>query len=422
MKYHCQKAITTLELLSSLLVNDNMSTSGIEVSSEKQKRTASQELMKNKSKRAREDKSSTCHSSKDAIAGDSASSHEPPIVRSLVKTRLLIISDTHAAEFSPTNKPFQRADVAIHCGDLTDGSKIDEYRSAIRLLKDLNAPLKLVIAGNHDFTMDDAVYRKNMAETQRLDSSINKELWTQNFGRDGEARKIFEEAKDAGIHFLQEGTHELELGNGARLTVYASPFTPSNSRGELGLHWGFQYHPDEGHDYAIKDGVDIAVTHGPPRGIMDYKQRGCSDLFKAIARARPRVHCFGHVHRSWGAKLVTWKEEMGETPSHFTAIDNNKSILVENLARLRSSNLDTDEDMQKKKEKVARYTQERCCKTSHCKGDADPLRYGEQTLFVNAAFKGHEEEFIQHYPWLVDVELPMACEQTQLADRLDEKG
>jgi predicted MPP superfamily phosphohydrolase len=67
-------------------------------------------------------------------------------------------------DFSPTDKPLQHADVAIHCGDLADGSKLEEFRTAIQLLKDINAPLKLVISGNHDFTMDIPAYEKKAAE------------------------------------------------------------------------------------------------------------------------------------------------------------------------------------------------------------------------------------------------------------------
>lgn len=63
-------------------------------------------------------------------------------------------------EFRSEDKPLQHADVAIHCGDLTEESKLEEYRASIQLLKDIHAPLKLVIAGNHDFTMDIPAFRK----------------------------------------------------------------------------------------------------------------------------------------------------------------------------------------------------------------------------------------------------------------------
>lgn len=322
---------------------------------------------------------------------------------SKIKTRLLLISDTHGMNFSPADRPVQQADVAIHCGDLTDGSKLEEFRTAIELLKSLDAPLKLAIAGNHDFNMDIPAFEKKVAEAT---SSLEPELLAKEYGIPGEARQLFEAANDAGIIFLDEGTHRFTLENGAQLTVYASPYTPA-----LGA-WGFQYHPDQGHKFSIEEEVDVVVTHGPPKGIMDYtygrERAGCPDLFAAIARARPLLHCFGHIHEGWGAKLVAWREHYGEQqPTHFTAIDNNRSLMIEKLAGLVPSSFDTQEDTQQKLAKLERYNQDRCCTTSHCTGDAYPLECGQQTLFINASFSGCEDIPVQK-PWLVDTELPRA--------------
>ena len=43
-----------------------------------------------------------------------------------VKIQFLIMSDTHASPFDI--KPGHKADVVIHCGDLTEESKLDEHR------------------------------------------------------------------------------------------------------------------------------------------------------------------------------------------------------------------------------------------------------------------------------------------------------
>jgi predicted phosphodiesterase len=83
-----------------------------------------------------------------------------------IKTRFLVFSDTHGLDSLPDSVSSQYADVAIHCGDLTTESKIDEYRASIRFLQAVNAPLKLVIAGNHDFTMDIPAFQKRW---QKLD-------------------------------------------------------------------------------------------------------------------------------------------------------------------------------------------------------------------------------------------------------------
>lgn len=65
-----------------------------------------------------------------------------------IKTIFFIISDTHGKVFDV--KAAQRADAVIHCGDLTEEFKIDEFHTTIDLLWQLPAPLNLVISGYHD--------------------------------------------------------------------------------------------------------------------------------------------------------------------------------------------------------------------------------------------------------------------------------
>ena len=320
-----------------------------------------------------------------------------------IKTSFLILSDTHGMEFGPEDRPFQHADVAIYCGDLTEESKLEEYRASIRLLEDNSAPLKLVIAGNHDFTMDIPAFRKKIADARpHLDSDLVRKV----YGDDGDARQIFEDARAAGLIFLDEGSHHFTLENGVILTVYASPWTPSLS------DWGSQYPPSQGHNFEIKEGTDLVITHGPPKGIMDYtdsKQRaGCSDLFRAVARARPQLHCFGHIHEGWGAKLVTWRDQLSETPSHFTDIDNEHSVVLEKLSGFKQTELDTMESKEQKSKKTENYRRERCYATSHYTGDANPVVSRKQTLFINAAIQGTEEYPLQ-MPWLVELKLPRAA-------------
>ena len=318
---------------------------------------------------------------------------------SSIKTRFLIISDTHGMQFSSENRPRQRADVAIHCGDLTEESKLAEYRDSIELLTEIDAPLKLVIAGNHDWTMDIPVFKKKVTEVR---PPVDPALVKVTYGDYGEARQIFEQVKNKGIILLDEGEHTFILQNGALLTVYASPWTP-----QMG-EWGFQYPPNQGHNFEIMKNVDVAITHGPPKGIMDYtndRQRaGSSELFAVIARARPRLHCFGHIHEGWGAKMVTWRNQPTKTPSHFTDIDNDKSTVIEKLSGFTPSTFDTPEIKLEKGKRLKYYRQERCCSTSHCSGDYSPLESGKQTLFVNASIEGTEEQPMQ-LPWLIDLEL-----------------
>lgn len=142
----------------------------------------------------------------------------------------------------------------------------------------------------------------------------------------------------------------------------------------------------------------MVLTHGPPRGILDIassgSRAGCHRLFEAVARSRPRLHCFGHIHEAWGAKLVTWRKTVSDTPNHFADIDHEKSSVSATLATMARAQADLG----------VHDAGPFGCHTSHCAGDPNPLRRGLQTLFVNAAVEGLGEVPIQ-LPWLVDIKL-----------------
>ncbi|KAI9370038.1 Metallo-dependent phosphatase-like protein [Aspergillus egyptiacus] len=307
------------------------------------------------------------------------------ISQSGIKTRFVVLSDTHGHDI-PAEFYKAHADVAIHCGDLTTESKLEEFKLAIQQLAKIDAPLKLVIAGNHDFTLDIPMFRRKVMEVK---PSLNHELVKREYGDYGEVKELFDQAQESGIFLLDEGIHHFTLRNGARLRVYASPYTPS-----LG-DWGFQYHPESGHDFVFgkerDQDVDIVMTHGPPRGIMDLTysngRAGCPRLFEALARARPLMHCFGHIHEGWGAKVVKWREQISERPSHFSDIDHGRSTVIGRLADLGQGT--------------------RVLESSHCRDDHAPVSAGTHTLFVNAAVEG-TDEFPTHPLWQIDLELPRA--------------
>jgi hypothetical protein len=141
-----------------------------------------------------------------------------------VKTRFLILSDTHSAEPSqnlgngnaPFRPPLPRADVLLHCGDLTIIGHLEEYEKTLGMLESIEADLKLVIAGNHDITLDEEYYARKGQYMHRGDA-YDKEL-------PAKAREMWmgERAKRAGVTYLEEGTYAFKLKNGANLRVYTS--------------------------------------------------------------------------------------------------------------------------------------------------------------------------------------------------------
>ena len=124
------------------------------------------------------------------------------------------------------------------------------------------------------------------------------------------------------------------------------------------------------------------MTHGPPRYILDRTERddavGCEHLLRAVCRARPLLHCFGHVHTNWAAERVTW-----DTSAKLKAGKEDASLpgrvrvgVLQNTSRRLGKAIVTPEHMIQ----------------------------GEHTLFVNAAI---EDKEWTNAPWLVTLDLPV---------------
>ncbi|KAG9667335.1 Metallo-dependent phosphatase, partial [Aureobasidium melanogenum] len=178
-----------------------------------------------------------------------------------VKTRLLIISDTHSAPLASTSssqpfrQPLPSADVLIHCGDLTMMGLPSEYHKTLDMLASIDAPVKLIIAGNHDRTLD-KTWMKNhekMLRGKKWEDEYEEArgIW---FGEQGRARR-------EGVRMLEEGVHEIELNNGAVLKLYTSPYQPEF------YDWAFPYERYEDRynpaSETLSDATNIAANPIP---------------------------------------------------------------------------------------------------------------------------------------------------------------
>ena len=234
---------------------------------------------------------------------------------STVSSRFLILSDTHNFEFednisSSLRLPIPKADVVLHCGDLTHCGGLSFFKKALRLLGAMDAELKLVIAGNHDLELDEEFWSTHLDEGDELED--HRQAVEVMKGR---------LAAEAGVMYLEEGTYTFGLTNGAKFTVYASPYTPAF------MDWAFAYEYDEdrfNRTHQVANGVrsigknpmpsfpnvDIVMTHGPPKGILDkcpQGHAGCKNLLQALRRTKPSLHYFGHIHEGNGAMVVAWE-------------------------------------------------------------------------------------------------------------------
>ncbi|EUC48211.1 hypothetical protein COCMIDRAFT_87874 [Bipolaris oryzae ATCC 44560] len=317
-----------------------------------------------------------------------------------IKTRFLIISDTHSATPSQNaanndtafRPPLPKADVLLHCGDLTMVGHLTEYEKTLDMLAAIDAGLKLAIAGNHDITLDAHYYGKKgrFMHGKQYDQELSakaRELWTG------------ERAKKAGVTYLDEGVHIFQLENGANLRVYASPYQPEF------CGWAFPYNRDEDRynpshqctPYAkpiaenpIPDhpNIDVMMTHGPPFGVLDATQTGelvgCQHLLRAARRCRPRLHCFGHIHEGWGAQKVLW--------------NNGEPDIKPEQCIQRADTIPVD---------GGKTANERAATVDISQGSSIAVEFGKETLMVNASIMNVRYD-PWNGPWLVDLDLERA--------------
>ncbi|KXX73659.1 putative rhamnogalacturonate lyase C [Madurella mycetomatis] len=376
------------------------------------------------------------------------------------KIRMIILSDTHGNDLKGVSLP--KADVVLHCGDLTNDSQSADLERTLAMLRVINAPLKLAIPGNHDFGLERGYWRRTRASShptqqQHDDSGVPAQtIEADDEDKDDVDAKASWEllrrtARRDRIFLLPQGTHIFVLppdagGGGTRLRLFASPLTPRQG------NWGFQYDRSNPHKWAIPpttsngDGaVDVMMTHGPPRGIRDgtgmgkggaAAGAGCAGLLAAVERARPRVHCFGHIHGAWGAELVTWKREIvalgagagaggpvafpgPSAPILGNLVDAQRSRVV---ASLPPASRTTGSGKCSLSPPPARVTQryhsppreEAGCFAVDISPDGEhAVERGAQTLFVNAAVELRSRP--PRMPWLVDIDLPVASEEDAAA-------
>jgi len=347
-----------------------------------------------------------------------------------LRTRFLILSDTHSALPFPDytdhsfRYPLPTADVLLHAGDLTSNGTLEQHRRAIELIRGVEAELKIVIPGNHDVTLDDEYYAQFPllhGPRPQYDAQHLEEIKTLYTG---------EAAKDAGIVYMVEGVETFTLTNGARFTVYASAYQPEF------YNWAFGYprevdrfNPTSSQaqnpppDFSDENGggIDIMLTHGPPRGILDKtapgEAVGCDHLWKAVQRCKPRLHAFGHIHEGWGAVRRKWADADGEAGSDhlWKAVQRWKPRLHAlgdegwGAARRIWAGADAEApDMNVHSVQVPPPSE--LVEHMGVVVDATGLEHGSETLFVNASIMDLRYRPI-NAPWIVDLDLPTTSDR-----------
>lgn len=193
----------------------------------------------------------------------------PPPPADSNKVRIVCVSDTHNHLLPYASIP--EGDVFIHAGDLTNSGSVDELRLTLDWIRGLPHAHKVLIAGNHDAALADK------AQCEQL-----------NF---------------AGLIYLHDETVEL-LIRGRTLRVFGSPWTPQCG------NFAFQYSRRHAAEKwaGIPLGMDVLVTHGPPKSHVDNNGLGCAALLDALWKTRPLVVVCGHIHSGRGLETLKWDE------------------------------------------------------------------------------------------------------------------
>lgn len=172
--------------------------------------------------------------------------------------RLVVISDTH--NYHDEIK-MPEGDILVHCGDATVMGSIQEITDFTKWWRKQDFEHKFFVAGNHDINWD--LYRRAWANSM-----------VENMH--GKAQEIM------GLKFY-----------GMSWSVLYGQWAFMLPERELANQWS-----------NISNDTDVLVTHGPPYGLLDANKQGNScgspSLREKVMEIKPKLHCFGHIHESYG--------------------------------------------------------------------------------------------------------------------------
>ncbi len=182
------------------------------------------------------------------------------------------ITDLHG--FYPT---LEGGDLLIVAGDLTSRDEVIDWCKFFHWLECQEYTKKIFIGGNHDNFLLDKIPSKSPIE----------------FGLPWSYKRDFEYICDSGTEF--EG-----------LKIWGSPWTKT-FKGMNPRCKAFTCETEEqlAEKWAMIPGdIDILITHGPPKGILDWNkdglQCGSISLFERSRKLKNlKLFCFGHIHEAY---------------------------------------------------------------------------------------------------------------------------
>lgn len=201
-----------------------------------------------------------------------------------MKNKFTFISDTHMKH---RHLKLEGGFCLVFSGDcMTHGYDVTELEDFLKWFSEQEYTYKLFCAGNHDRAL--GAYPEE------------------------QARNVVEKYYDEGVRYLYNNMVEID-----GYKVYGTPHQP------IFGNWGFNTPPDELYDIysMIPEGLDLLVTHCPPKGILDKSHRktyrnltgemelGSEELSAVLSNLQepPKYHAFGHIHGDGGKMIKTEK-------------------------------------------------------------------------------------------------------------------
>ncbi len=185
--------------------------------------------------------------------------------------RVVAISDTH---FKVDVSTIPDGDVLIHCGDLCTTGYPADFEQQLEWLAELPHKTVLYTPGNHDFHLQ--VYPGPALQQLR-------EVGVWVVGLPG-----------------NENYSTYKLPNG--MTVLGLPYVTGLPR------WAFNETEAYLGDFLARQrGIDIVMSHAPPKFIRDSPKPGTHvgiEAYRSFARhRRPKHWFFGHTHECYGHEM-----------------------------------------------------------------------------------------------------------------------
>ncbi|KAI0452295.1 Metallo-dependent phosphatase-like protein [Xylaria acuta] len=249
------------------------------------------------------------------------------------RTRFVCVSDTHNCTVK-----LPKGDVLIHCGDLTNQGSFSELSKQVKWLEQADFECKIVVAGNHDLTLDTDFYDAYGSYRHNNVPQVPEDC-----------QALLTKSKTLTYLLHENRNFRLTSLSGPRTTfsVFGSPYSPA-----WGGSWAFQYPRADEDDMAAKSlweeiplDTDILITHGPAHTHCDESRMreaaGCEILRQEFWRVRPRLALCGHIHEARGAERVRWDldsknaryAELGRTTWQDPDPESEKNALVDLTAK-----------------------------------------------------------------------------------------